>query len=325
MTAPAEGRLITVKNPLSHLNAEDSRSILPEQLLEHNYDTLKEHYCIHDLQNLSKVFQPGENIYILGHEVTDDFPLHNHDFYELTYVSRGEIVNVVDGNELYMHRGDISLINGEALQSIKCINKTTYIINFCIKKEMMIFLTNNLRNHNSPLMKFIQKSDSDIQNYIYFPNSFAADIHLFVNRILQEYINAEFRQTYVLELWTALLIDTLDKSKYYSYLGINHKAQEILRHIEGHCFEQSLSEMAEILGYHANYLSDYLKKHTGKNYREIQRECRLEKSLQLLENPTISIYDISERCGYSSPSHFFRVFKERYGMTPGKYRAALKQ
>jgi len=61
-------------------------------------------------------------------------------------------------------------------------------------------------------------------------------------------------------------------------------------------------------------------KHTGRNCRDIIQETKLQYAMELLDNSELSIYHIAEECGYSSPSHFFRVFREKYGITPNEYR-----
>lgn len=53
--------------------------------------------------------------------------------------------------------------------------------------------------------------------------------------------------------------------------------------------------------------------------------ARLEKSRTLMRlNPHMKVYEIAELCGFSNIPHFFRLFKNRYGYTPGDYLTALK-
>ena len=49
------------------------------------------------------------------------------------------------------------------------------------------------------------------------------------------------------------------------------------------------------------------------------QEKRLEYSRYLLENSAFSINEIYELCGFENRSHFMRVFKSKYGFTPGKF------
>lgn len=47
---------------------------------------------------------------------------------------------------------------------------------------------------------------------------------------------------------------------------------------------------------------------------------RIERAKQLLSSTTLTIGEISERCGYSNYYHFIRQFKQICGKTPGEYR-----
>ena len=47
---------------------------------------------------------------------------------------------------------------------------------------------------------------------------------------------------------------------------------------------------------------------------------RLEKSIFLLANTTMSVTEIAYACGFSNTSYFCELFREFYNTTPGKYR-----
>lgn len=300
-------------------------------LLQDNFIRLNQHYFIHDISKLNEILTPGEDIYILSHIVTEDFPRHNHDYFELTYVIKGSVVNVVDGNELYMNAGDLSLVNPQAIHELRCINPDTTLVNICIKPSLLEGTLKKFSQSKSPVAVFLSgqakkmPSDRDTNcdasfGYMFFSTGYSKEVPLYINSMIQEYVRSDFHQTFSLEAWLLLLLDFLANCSHYSFIGINKKALGILQYIQDHCLHQSLECMAAELGYNANYLAGYLKKRTGRNYREIVREVRLKASLQLLAETSLSIYDISETCGYSSPSHFFRIFKEYFHMTPKKYR-----
>lgn len=297
-----------------------TKVILPQELLRYNYNDLEKHYFIHDIDKLASGFPEDENIYILGHEVTEDFPLHNHDFFEMSYVCRGELLNVVDGVELYMSQGDITIINRYALQEIRCINPEALIVNVCIKDGLFARTLKEFVKDKNPISKFLRYDNQGKQKFMFFSTGYNREIPVFMNNMVEEYTRAGFHQTFSLEAWLLLLFDSLVRRGQYSYSGIDKKALGIIQYIQEHCIQNTLGQMASDLGYNANYLTGYIKKHTGRNCREIIKESKLKEALRLLSDTGMSIYDVSEACGYSSPSHFFRIFKESYQMSPKEYR-----
>lgn len=48
---------------------------------------------------------------------------------------------------------------------------------------------------------------------------------------------------------------------------------------------------------------------------------RIHKSIEYLRNTHLSISEISQMCGFSTPSYFTCVFKKETGITPKKYRS----
>ena len=48
---------------------------------------------------------------------------------------------------------------------------------------------------------------------------------------------------------------------------------------------------------------------------------RVGLAAKLLEEEGLRIIDICYRCGFDNTSNFYLYFKERYGMSPGEYRA----
>jgi len=53
-------------------------------------------------------------------------------------------------------------------------------------------------------------------------------------------------------------------------------------------------------------------------------EKRLEYSCYLLETTDLSIDDIRLESGFENRTHFMRVFKNRFGVTPGKQKKAKR-
>lgn len=58
---------------------------------------------------------------------------------------------------------------------------------------------------------------------------------------------------------------------------------------------------------------------TGVSTNEFVRRARLERSLRLLVQGSMSITDIAFACGFSSHSTFAKAFKKEYGTTATEY------
>lgn len=69
-----------------------------------------------------------------------------------------------------------------------------------------------------------------------------------------------------------------------------------------------------------NYLSDLLKKETGRNAQEHIHHFIVEKAKTYLLNSSDSVSQIAFSLGFEYPQHFSKVFKKKTGVSPAEYR-----
>ncbi len=75
--------------------------------------------------------------------------------------------------------------------------------------------------------------------------------------------------------------------------------------------------------YHPNYLSGYLKRELGKGFSQIVLDQRMANAKSLLAATSLSIEEVAGMTGYTSPSNFYKAFKDYYQTTPREYIASL--
>jgi AraC-like DNA-binding protein len=78
--------------------------------------------------------------------------------------------------------------------------------------------------------------------------------------------------------------------------------------------------IANELNFSSSYLSDLLKKETGKTAQEHIHLFVIEKAKNRLLNSEISISEIGYSLGFEYPQHFSNLFKSKTGMSPSEYR-----
>jgi AraC family transcriptional activator of pobA len=77
---------------------------------------------------------------------------------------------------------------------------------------------------------------------------------------------------------------------------------------------------ASALNLSPNYLSDLLKRYTGKSTQEHTHLQLIEKAKTLLWGSDKSISSIAYELGFEHPSHFTKIFKTKTGKSPTEYR-----
>ena len=90
--------------------------------------------------------------------------------------------------------------------------------------------------------------------------------------------------------------------------------------------EFSLSELIRELCMSRTYFFQKIKGITGQTPNEFLSTVRLKRAAFLLRSDlTLSISEISDKTGFSSPRYFGRCFKEAYGVSPLGYRNKGKE
>jgi AraC-like DNA-binding protein len=79
--------------------------------------------------------------------------------------------------------------------------------------------------------------------------------------------------------------------------------------------------LANELNFSSNYLSDLLKKETGKTAQEHIHLFVIEKAKNKLLNSKVSISEIGYSLGFEYPQHFSNLFKSKTGYSPSEFRS----
>jgi AraC-like DNA-binding protein len=82
----------------------------------------------------------------------------------------------------------------------------------------------------------------------------------------------------------------------------------------------SLQFIADKVNLSHNYLSDLLKKETGRSAKDHINDFLVEKAKNLLLSTEDSVSEIAYDLGFNYPHYFSRLFKNKTGITPQKYR-----
>ena len=88
----------------------------------------------------------------------------------------------------------------------------------------------------------------------------------------------------------------------------------------------TIKELSEILYTNRTYLSAYIKTTYKMTFREWITGLRLEYAKNILkEHPEINIQKLAESSGFLSRSNFIKLFSEKEGCTPAKWKKANRE
>lgn len=100
-------------------------------------------------------------------------------------------------------------------------------------------------------------------------------------------------------------------------------AERALAFIEENYMHQiRLEDVAEHIGRTTYHTSHLVKAATGMTVVEHMREVRIKNACRQLAYSNIPIEEVISSCGFISASYFHKVFREKLGTTPNRYRTS---
>lgn len=273
-----------------------------------DYTTLKKEYHING--------KTGFKYHYVNSE-TEIFKLHNHEFYEIMIIDKGNPVHVVSGEKSRLKTNTLMLIRpGDVHEFLK--ENNFYFSNLAFDKEiadeLFSYLTDYfprdglLNSEKPPFVILSENEKSKIMNTISIINTIPAEN--------TDEIRFRFK---------VLIFDIF--VKYFSVQQRNEKKQmpewleyTIEKMKEKANFVDGVDAMIGISSKTREHIARSMKKYCNCTISEFLDEIRLTYAANMLINSNLSVTDICFDCGYENLSWFYKKFSEKYGCTPKEYR-----
>lgn len=99
-------------------------------------------------------------------------------------------------------------------------------------------------------------------------------------------------------------------------------ARSVTAYIRENFADPALSNtaIAERFNYHPYHLSRIMKQFTGQTLHGYLLEYRLHMAKEYLITTAVTVTAVAEKTGFSSYSYFIKLFRERTGQSPARYR-----
>lgn len=95
----------------------------------------------------------------------------------------------------------------------------------------------------------------------------------------------------------------------------------ITEYIQTHLDQDlTLTKLANLVQISPHYFASLFKQSTGTSPHKYITKCRLEKAKILLRHRESAIAFVCQEVGFKNQSHFTRVFRQYFQITPKAYR-----
>ncbi|MGT2756132.1 AraC family transcriptional regulator [Streptococcus ovuberis] len=263
--------------------------------------------------------------------IESEVPFHLHNYVEMIVVLKGRADIVMEHETLELQQGDILVVGTNTIHRNRKISSEDLVVNIAMKSTA--FSLNDLdfmrqgTGTNLSDMLFFGPADSDFSgSYTIFKTENNAKIRETMLDIIEEYYHTDIQSNQLIRLSLLSLFARLIRLSANSAQVTQKNAKSsntllsLLLYIEKNYATATLEDMGEEFGFNPNYLSTYLKKHTGKSFIKLIHLQRVNIAAEFLTLTSAPIEKIAIKVGYENPSYFYKVFRKIVGMSPAEYR-----
>lgn len=260
----------------------------------------------------------------------DIFP-HSHDFFEIVCTIKGQCYHKVEEQETWMHAGDITIIPPNVRHYLRS------------KPNCLTFTIKTRKSTFDSVFSVLMRSGTALSAYFaqtlyskHYRNSLT--FHCGDDAFLPELLFYMYAQQREKKPHYSHVLDGL-LATFFPYLVQNYEntiefsngdnAQnermiEIENYIRQNYKDVTLSCTAKHFYLSPAYLSTTIKKQTGYTFSEILCRIRMEHAIDLLKTTEMKVDQICENVGWQDTTQFIKNFKKHYGMTPRRFRLAVR-
>lgn len=273
-------------------------------------------------------FLKSSQVIILKHARHSYTPFHVHDFIEMSYVYSGNVEMIINDEKIQLSQGAFCLLDTDVIHRILETSENDILINLLMKKEYFSSRMLSRLASNSTIAQFAVDVLSETQKHDQFiifealNNEFLLDA---IEGLLSHYFDPSNESHEIIDAYMIIVFSELLRSFQKKKAQESKKANEfyigdILDYMEKNYMTCTLKEVAQVYGYNPSYLSRLIHKHAGKSFIAIIQDIKLDHASLLLKNSDLPIEQIIQQVGYKNMSFFYKMFHERYHVSPNSYR-----
>lgn len=249
-----------------------------------------------------------------------EFPdMHAHDYWEFFIILSGKTKHITETNTQILTSGIGCLVHPWDKHRFASVSNDYMQINIMSTDEHLRRLLETIDN---TLYDTIVSVDHPI--YYEIPADTLNDLMTTIH--LLQTIESEDLKTYtgLLNIVWMDLIKTICRNDLHANYNYPEWLNAFIRKIrEPENISRPIAELCSLTYFSYSHLTRLFKQYTGKTLNEYLTNLRLNYSAMLLRTTDMNVLEIASRAGYDSLSYFIRIFKNRFQITPKKYRTSF--
>lgn len=255
--------------------------------------------------------------------------LHSHNFFEITYVMKGNCTLLFEGESATLSAGDVCIVSPGSGHSLP-FEPGCLALSVVVRRSTFDALFGNLLTQKDLVSLFFRNClyETKRANYILLktgsdPMTFYTMQQLtYESNLLDSYANDCAVSLLNLYLARALRAASAAVTLYH-YEGYSERDFDfalVLQYIQQNYRTVTLSSLARTFHFSETYLSKLIRKNLNQSFTDILRTLKMNRAMEYLMNTPMKISEIADSVGYDSVDHFSRTFRKVFGEPPLEYK-----
>ncbi len=278
---------------------------------------------LNDTIEISKLY----TVYYFEYSKEYMFAGETHDFWEMVYVDKGEIIAIADGKEHLIGQGDIIFHQPNEWHELKAtgtVAPNIVVVSFACNSEAMGFFKNKILKVNQNEKKIISRIIAE------YSNAFSNPLNIQSNgtpspRKECPVGSMQLLKNSIAELLISFLRSPEHISKQKMVVSSNNTVNLIINYMQNNLYNTiCLGDIVKYSGSNKTTITKLFKQEFNMGVLEYFIYLKIEQAKLFLREDSYNITQISEILGYSGIHYFSRQFKKVTGMSPTQYASSVK-
>ena len=282
-----------------------------------------------------KKFNVSKIITIFYMEISKNFKYdgERHDFWEMVYIDKGEMICTADKNNFILKSGEMTFHKPNEFHNLTGDNRTApniSIITFECKSSAMKYFEGKifkltpeektmlslLFNEGLSCFRLVDEQNPLLQNLISLPDAPFGSSQMTKN-LLEAFLIMLYRHT-----------DTLTKKMRRSYVidgvEVPYNVKEILDFLNQNIYGKiNIKDVSDHVGKSESSVKQLFDSYHKNGIIKYYNSLKINEAKKLIREDKYNFTQISDMLCFDNPQYFAKTFKKFTNMTPTEYKSSI--
>lgn len=266
-------------------------------------------------------------------ELSKDFyyPGESHDFWELVYIDRGEMVCTAKENQFVLKSGELTFHSPNEFHNLSGTGNSVpnvCIITFVCKNKVMKFFEGKIFHPDSEEKSLISSLLKEALSCYDMLDKSNPLLQKLVKRENAPFGSSQLTKNYLEALLIKLQRNERSESKISRNIidGMNVPAEvdEIILFLNNNLYGRiTLKDIAEYLGKSESTIKKQFSAYMKTGVIDYFNDLKISEAKRLICEEKYNFAQISDMLSFDTPQYFSKCFKKRTGFSPSEYKKSV--